>query len=108
MIQSICNNSYVPQWHYFPTAYNPADNRSRGLDAIKQDLILQLEGRLSSWGKLQKIKQKKAILTSNIESTDIPLLDIGLLQEASNSMIKLVQIKHFKDGPGKLKQKKEA
>ena len=34
---------------------------------------------------LQRIKQKKAILTSNMESTGIPLIDVELLQEASNS-----------------------
>ena len=87
---------------------------------IKQDLLSQLEGRLSSWEKmkkvvahilklkaqlLQKIKQKKAILTSNIEST--ALIDVELLQEASES-IKLVQAKHFKDEFGKLKQKERS
>ena len=42
-----------------------------------------------------KIKQKKVILRSNIEFTGIP--DVELLQEASDSMIKLVQAKPFKD-----------
>ena len=84
---------------------------------IKQDLLSQLEGRISSWEKikkvvahilnlkaqlLQKIKQKKAIITSNMEST--ALIDVELLQEASDSIIKLVQAKHFKDELGKLKQ----
>ena len=76
---------------------------------IKQDLLSQLERRISSWEKikkvvahilklkaqlLQKIKQKKAILTSNMEST--ALIDVELLHEASDSIIKLVQAKHFK------------
>ena len=34
---------------------------------------------------LKKIKQKKAILTSNMESIGIPLIDVKLLQEASHS-----------------------
>ena len=53
---------------------------------------------------LQKIKQKKAILTSNMESTGIPLIDVELLEEASDSIIKLVQAKYLKDELGKLKQ----
>ena len=74
--------------------------------------MLQLEGRISGWEKvkkvvahilklkiqlLQKIKQKKAILTSNMESIGIPLIDVKLLQEASQSTIKLVQAKSFKN-----------
>ena len=85
---------------------------------IKQDLLSQLEGRISSWKKMkkvvahilnlkvqlsQKIKQKKTILISNMEST--ALIDVELLQEAIDSIIKLVQAKHFKDEHGKLKQK---
>ena len=90
------------QWHYVPTAYNPVDDSSRGIDAIKsselqrqfkgpnflsqpedqwpkqisaevsegdpevkpaaavnvitikQDLLSQLEGRISSWEKMGK------------------------------------------------------
>ena len=90
---------------------------------IKQDLLSQLEGRISSWEKmkkvvahilklkiqlLQKIKQKKAILTSNMESTGIPTIDVKLLPETSDSIIKLVQAKHFKDEFGKLKQKERS
>ena len=52
---------------------------------------------------LQKIKVKRAILTSNMEST--VLIDVELLQEASDNIIKLVQAKNFKDELGKLKQK---
>ena len=52
---------------------------------------------------LQKIKAKRAILTSNLESTE--LIDVELLQEASDNIIKLVQTKNFKDELGKLKQK---
>ena len=83
---------------------------------IKQGLLSHLEGRISSWGKmrkvaahisklkaqfLQKIKQKKAILTSNMESN--LLIDAELLQEASDSITKLVHAKHFKNELGKLK-----
>ena len=57
---------------------------------------------------LQKIKQKKAILTSNMESTGIPLIDVELLEEASDSIIKLVQAKYLKDELGKLKQKERS
>ena len=61
---------------------------------IKQDLILQLKGRLSNWEKneevaahilklktqlSQKIKQRRAILTSNRESTGTLLIDVELL-----------------------------
>ena len=61
---------------------------------IKQDLILQLKGRMSNWGKneevaahilklktqlSQKIKQRRAILTSNWESTGTLLIDVELL-----------------------------
>ena len=49
---------------------------------------------------LQKIKQKKAILTSNMESIGIPLIDVKLLQEVSHSMIKLVQAKRFENEIG--------
>ena len=67
---------------------------------IKQDLLLHLEGRISRWKKikkvvahilklktqlLQKIKQKKAILISNMESTGIPLTDKELVEEASET-----------------------
>ena len=55
----------------------------------------------------QKMKQKKAILTSNMESLGVPLIDLELLQEASNSINKFVRTKHFKDELGKLKQKKK-
>ena len=90
---------------------------------IKQELLSQLEGRISNWEKmkkvvvhisklktqlLQKIQQKKAILTSNMECTGIPLIDVKLLQEASDSIMKLVQAKHFKDELGKTKQKERS
>ena len=88
---------------------------------IKQDLLSQLEGRMSSWEKmdkvvphilklkaqlLQKIKQKKAIPTSNMESP--ALVDVELLQEVSDRLIKLFQAKHFKDELGMLKQKERS
>ena len=67
---------------------------------IKQDLLLQLKGRISNWKKnkerahilklktqlLQKIKQKKPLLTNNIGSTGIPLIHVEFLQEASDSI----------------------
>ena len=34
-IQFICDHLDVVQWHYVPTAYNPADDSSRDLDVIK-------------------------------------------------------------------------
>ena len=61
---------------------------------IKQDLILQLKRRMSNWEKneevaahilklktqlSQKIKQRRAILTSNRESTGTLLIDVELL-----------------------------
>ena len=55
---------------------------------------------------LQKIKQKKAILSSDMESTALIIAE--LLQEASDSIIKLVQAKHFKNELGKLKQKERS
>ena len=64
--------------------------------------------------QLQKVKQKKAILTSSLESTGIPSIDVKLLQGASNSIVKLVQAKHFKDKVkhlekfGKVKQKERS
>ena len=85
---------------------------------IKKDLLSQLEERISSWEKmkkvvthilklkaqlLQKIKQKKAIITSKMEST--ALINVEFIQEASDNTIKLVQSKHFKDELSKLKQK---
>ena len=45
--------------------------------------ILKLKTQL-----LQKIKQKKAILTSNMKSTGIPLIDVELLQEVSYNIMK--------------------
>ena len=63
--------------------------------------ILKLTAQL-----LQKIKQKKAILTSNVGSA--ALVDVELLQEASDSVIKLLQAKQFKDELGKLKQKERS
>ena len=90
---------------------------------IKQDLLSQLEGIISSWKKmkkvvahilklktqlLQKIKQKKAKLTINMKPTGMLLIDVNLLQEARNSIIKLVQAKHFKNEFVKLKQKERS
>ena len=63
--------------------------------------ILKLKAQL-----LQKIKQKKAIPTSNMESTAI--IYVELLQEASDSIIKLVQTKQFKGELDNLKQKERS
>ena len=102
-IQFICDHSDVAQWYFVPSACNPADDSSRGLDGIKssksqrwfkgpsflsqpedqwpnqisaevsegdpiiklavavnvitikQDLLSQLEGRISSWEKMKKV-----------------------------------------------------
>ena len=58
--------------------------------------ILKLKAQL-----LQKTKQKKVIPTSNMEFP--ALIDVGLLQEASDSIIKL-----FQDELGKLKHKERS
>ena len=83
---------------------------------IKHYLLSQLEGRISSWEKmkkviahilklkpqlLQKIKQKKGILTSSMEAT--ALRDVELLQEESDSIIKLFRGTDYKHELGKLK-----
>ena len=47
-------------------------------------------------------------MTSNMESTVIPLINVELLQEASDSIVKLVQAKLFKDELSKLKQKERS
>ena len=60
--------------------------------------ILKLKAQL-----LQKIKQKKAIITSKMEST--ALINVEFIQQASDNTIKLVQSKHFKDELSKLEQK---
>ena len=67
---------------------------SVNVTTIKQDLILQLKRRMSNWEKneevaahilklktqlSQKIKQRRAILTSNRESTGTLLIDVELL-----------------------------
>ena len=43
-----------------------------------------------------------------MESTGIPLIDVELLEEASDSIIKWVQAKYLKDELGKLKQKERS
>ena len=88
---------------------------------IKHHLLSPLEGRISSWEKmkkviahilklkpqlLQKIKQKKAILTSSMEAT--ALIDVELLQEESDSIIKLFGGTDYKHELGKLKQKERS
>ena len=58
--------------------------------------ILKLKPQL-----LQKIKQKKGILTSSMEAT--ALRDVELLQEESDSIIKLFRGTDYKHELGKLK-----
>ena len=58
--------------------------------------ILKLKPQL-----LQKIKQKKGILTSSLEAT--ALIDVELLQEESDSIIKLFRGTDYKHELGKLK-----
>ena len=43
-----------------------------------------------------------------MECAGIPLIDVKLLQEASDNIIKLVQAKHFKDELGKPKQEERS
>ena len=63
--------------------------------------ILKLKAQL-----LQKTKQKKAIIANNMDST--VLIDAELLQEITDSIVKLIQAKLFKDELGKLKQKEKS
>ena len=44
----------------------------------------------------------------NTKKKSTALIDVELLQEASNSIIRLVQAKHFKDELGMLKQKERS
>ena len=65
---------------------------------IKQDLLSQLEGRIPSWEKLKKnvahILKLKAQLLQKMEST--ALIDVELLQEANDRILKLVQVNTLK------------
>ena len=63
--------------------------------------ILKLKAQL-----LQKTKQKKAIIANNMDST--VLIDAELLQETTDSIVKLIQAKLFKDELDKLKQKEKS
>ena len=65
---------------------------------IKQDLLSQLEGRIPSWEKMKKnvahILKLKAQLLQKMEST--ALIDVELLQEANDRILKLVQVNTLK------------
>ena len=63
--------------------------------------ILKLKAQL-----LQKTKQKKAIIANNMDST--VLIDAELLLETTDSIVKLIQAKLFKDELDKLKQKEKS
>ena len=83
------------------------------LAAIEFDLLSRLEAKFSSWLKLRKavalILQLKQILLMQVRlkqytTTKAPV-NMEMLQEASNAIIKLVQNKHFKDEVQKIRQK---
>ena len=83
------------------------------LAAIEFDLLSKLEAKFSSWLKLRKavalILQLKQILLMQVRlkqytTTKAPV-NMEMLQEASNAIIKLVQNKHFKDEVQKIRQK---
>ena len=83
------------------------------LAAIEFDLLSRLEAKFSSWLKLRKavalILQLKQILLMQVRlkqytTTKAPV-NMEMLQEASNAIIKLVQNKDFKDDVQKIRQK---
>ena len=83
------------------------------LAAIEFDFLSRLEAKFSSWLKLRKavalILQLKQILLMQVRlkqytTTKAPV-NMEMLQEASNAIIKLVQNKHFKDEVQKIRQK---
>ena len=83
------------------------------LAATESDLLSKLEAKFSSWLKLRKavalILQLKQILLMQVRlkqytTTKAPV-NMEMLQEASNAIIKLVQNKHFKDEVQKIRQK---
>ena len=52
---------------------------------IKQDLLQQLEGRISSWEKMNKV-------VAHILKLKKLIIDVQLLQEVIDRIIKLVQV----------------
>ena len=83
------------------------------LAAIECDLLSKLEARFSSWLKLRKAValtlQLKQILLMQVRLKQYAKtkasVNMEMLQEASNAIIKLVQNKHFKDEVQKIRQK---
>ena len=77
------------------------------------DLLAELEVKFSSWLKLRKavtiILQLKQILLMQVRLKQYPItkgpVNMEMLQEARNEIIKLVQKKHFKDEVQKIRQK---
>ena len=83
------------------------------LAAIEFDLLSKLEAKFSSWLKLRKAValtlQLKQILLMQVRLKQYAKtkasVNMEMLQEASNAIIKLVQNKHFKDEVQKIRQK---
>ena len=83
------------------------------LATIECDLLSKLEAKFSSWLKLRKevaiILQLTQILLMQVRlkqyATTKESVNMEMLQEASNAIIKLVQNKHFKHEVQKIRQK---
>ena len=83
------------------------------LATTEYDLLSKLEAKFSSWLKLRKavaiILQLKQILLMQVRlkqcATTKGSVNMEMLQEASNAIIKLVQNTHFKDEVKKIRQK---
>ena len=83
------------------------------LAAIEFDLLSKLEAKFSSWLKLRKavalILQLKQILLMQVRLKQYTItkapVNMEMLQEGSNAIIKLVQNKHFKDEVQIIRQK---
>ena len=90
----------------------PSNQVNRGESSKSQVLTIKTGKKNIKLGKNEKscspYFEAEDSVTRNMESTGIPLIDAELLQEASDSIIKLVKAKDFKDELGKLKQKERS
>ena len=50
--------------------------------------------------KIYLLQENQTVLTSKMDSIGIPLINLKLLQEATNIIIKSIQANHFKDEHG--------
>ena len=88
--------------------------------SIAHDISSHLEERISHWEEMRKVvawilllkekllwkTKKKTGEPVDKECNDVTSINVELIQEASNGIIKLVQAKHFKEEVEKLKHKK--